>query len=154
MLISTEVFLVLLPPLSLTLCFTAEFVADAALLSDPLPEAAALPEMLPLPQVEVANPPADDDDSDDDIDVIMDLPQTDPNLPDDNLNNNIVISSKLTLSTPAPSKPSLAPTKQDPVVPSQPTKQTVDLNAVAQLDNKDLFDIDLESLDDKPWVVF
>ncbi|KAJ3125370.1 hypothetical protein HK098_000317 [Nowakowskiella sp. JEL0407] len=91
---------------------------------------------------------SEDSDSDSDIEIITDISKSTipPPQSETNAKSNTVTAKPSATSVIKPQ----ATSKTDTAIPNQ-SKQTVDLNAVGQLDGKDIFEVELDSFEDKPW---
>ncbi|XJO73606.1 hypothetical protein BDV3_004561 [Batrachochytrium dendrobatidis] len=110
---------------------------------------------------------ADDSDSDDDIEIVLAVPD-DASISGSGVPaagnadsahtaasaailpaNSKTVQSKSAIGLPIPRQDSTAPAAQQPATGSG--KPTIDIDAVGQYEGKDILDVDTDQFEDKPW---
>ncbi|KAJ3036141.1 cleavage polyadenylation factor subunit fip1 [Rhizophlyctis rosea] len=109
----------------------------------------------------------EEEDSDEDLDIVVAAPTTPAPKPVIERRNSLVLNNTPATNKTQQPKPATPTTtspytfitpipRQDgtvapPSLPAVITKSAIDIDAVAQVDEKEIYDLDLEQIEDKPW---
>ncbi|KAJ3092953.1 cleavage polyadenylation factor subunit fip1 [Quaeritorhiza haematococci] len=111
----------------------------------------------PAEENEGREPGSDDDDSasstsDDDVEIVIEpVASTTARPSDSTLRKNSLVNAKQNQPVKAPVAVVRSDAPQTSPAPVSTSKATIDIHAVGQYEGKDIYDVDLESFDEKPW---